>query len=43
VGLASEFMFLKKDGTPAKAINLDEALVERCMPFKMAIQLSKIY
>jgi hypothetical protein len=29
VGLTSGFMFLKKDGTPAKAINLDEALVER--------------
>jgi hypothetical protein len=29
VGLTSEFMFLKKVGTPAKAIYFEEALVER--------------
>jgi uncharacterized protein (TIGR03382 family) len=29
VGLTSEFMFFKKDGTPAKAIYFEEALVER--------------
>jgi hypothetical protein len=29
VGLTSGFMFLKKDGTPSKAIYYEEALVER--------------
>jgi hypothetical protein len=29
VGLTTGFMFLKKDGTPAKAIYFEEALVEK--------------
>jgi hypothetical protein len=29
VGITSGFMFLRKDGTPAKSIFFEEALVER--------------